>query len=263
MRHIHRGSLGAICLVVAGLFLASTANAQTPVTDAIHISTNKFAWVEQYRQMYADELNQIEQIRNQVQQIQTKVRDIQQQQVNGLKFLGTRGYRDSTLTERSDLEFIEETCGSLGGGLGELLSGSSGPERVSKARERQYAACIELVRAENRRYNVVVKTLNTIRERDEEIARLRADSQAASGEDRGRIARNDNSIAQLEAQHALDVENSHRTLQAYDAHISTLKDEMSRAGQSAFNDKRNSLFGQVVQYGTLKAALQVARRRDR
>lgn len=265
MKYIPLKSLATLGLLLASLVAAGSAGAQIPVTDGAHIGINNFAWIEQQRQMVADELKQAEQIQNQIQQIETKLRDMQQQLVNGAKFEGTKGHRDATLTERSETEFLDEICGPLSNsGFASFLPGAlTGAKRVNEARERQYGSCVLLVQAENRRFNIVVKTLDTIKQRDQEIARLRADSLAASGEDRGRIARNNNSIAQLEAQHALDVENAQRTLQAYDALIATLKSEMSRAGQSAFNNRRSSIYGQVVQYGTLKVALTAARQRER
>jgi hypothetical protein len=255
-------SLATIGLLLAAFLGAGTAGAQVPVTDVAHIGINKFAWVEQQRQLVADELKQAEQIRNQVQQIETKLRDMQQQLVNGAKFEGTAGFRDTSLTTRPETAHVDEICGPLasGGLAGVLPQGMTGPARVSAARERQYVSCVQLVRTENRRFNIVVQVLDTIRRRDQQIANLRADSAAASGEERGRIARNNNSIAQLEAQHALDVESAHRTLQAYDALIATLKGEIGMAGQSAFSNRRNSLYGQIVQYGTLKVALEGARR---
>lgn len=267
MRHIPRKTWNALCLAAAGLLFAGTANAQIPVTDVAHIGINEMAWVEQYRQMYSDEIKQAQQIQNQIQQIQTKIRDMEQQYVNGLKFEGTSGYRDASLTERSMDASVSETCEKLNaGGLWSRLtgggSGTSSSGRVDDVLSRQYTACIQLVRTENRRYNLVVKTLEKIRERDQEIARLRAESAGASGEQRGLIDRNNNSIAQLEAQHALDVEAAHRTLQAYDALIVTLKSEMGRAAQSAFTDK-DQLLGDVVRYGALKLALEGARLRRR
>lgn len=250
--------LCVVAVAVAGLFQIGSAHAQIPVTDVAHITTNKLAWVQQYGQLFTDYQNQISQIQNQIQ-------DMQQQLVNGAKFEGTSGYRDTSFSQRSETEFVDETCGKLSGGS-IIGDGAAPPERLNQVLPRQYAACVQLVRAENRRYNVMAKTLETIRERDQQIAQLRSDSASASGEDRGRIARNNNSIAQLEAQHSLDVENAQRTLQAYETLINALKHEMSRAAQAAFNDKErrgNPLVGEVIRYGALKLALEGARARNR
>ena len=85
----------------------------------------------------------------------------------------------------------------------------------------------------------------------------------------GALDRVDNNIAQLEARVTTDVQNASTLLGAYDAALQALHTEQVWLGQAAFSDEAArkggiaGLMDTAVQYGTLKAALGVARRRDR
>jgi conjugal transfer/entry exclusion protein len=264
MRYISIKSLGTLGLALTGFLAVGSAAAQTPVTDGIHIGTSKFAWIEQQRQMIADELKQAEQIRNQLQQIQTQIQDLREQQVIGQKLELNLGPRETNLQRREVTRFLAERCGSLaagGGGIGSLMNmGVS--DRVKEARERQHAACTALVQEENKRHNFIVETLESIQERDRQIMRLRSESANIKADERGKLQNNTNAINQLMVAQEQEVENARRVLQYYEQQINGLKDEMAWAGQYAFSNKR-SLLGHAVQYGTLKLALQAARQRDR
>ncbi len=85
----------------------------------------------------------------------------------------------------------------------------------------------------------------------------------------GALDRVGNNIAQLEARLATDVQNASTLLGAYDAALQTLHTEQVWLAQAAFRDDAArkggipGLLDSAVQYGTLKAALGVARRRER
>jgi conjugal transfer/entry exclusion protein len=264
MRYIPLKSLATLGLLLASLVAAGSAGAQIPVTDGAHIGINNFAWIEQQRQMVADELNQIRQIEHQVSQIQNQLQDLREQQVIGQKLELDLGPRETNLQRREVTRFLAERCGSLaagGGGIGGLMNmGVS--DRVKEARERQHAACTALVQEENKRHNFIVETLESIQERDRQIMRLRAESANIKADERGKLQNNTNAISQLMVAQEQEVENARRVLQYYEQQISGLKDEMAWAGQYAFSNKR-SLLGHAVQYGTLRLALQAARQRDR
>ena len=249
-------ALSAACAVPASY-------AQAVVVDPVHIETNRFAWIAQYRQMYSDEINQARQIQNQIEQIRTKIQDIQEQQVNGLKFLSERGPRDTSLKRRSENAFLAERCEPLAaGGLRAMLGGVMAPRRVSKARERQYEACANMVRLDNQRHNFLVEVIRKVQAHDVEIAKLQAESASTGGNERGRLERNSNAIQQLQAAQSAEMENAQRQLQYYAHQIDAFSNEMAWSGQAAFSNKR-SLVGHVTEYATLKGALQVARSRDR
>lgn len=271
MRHIFRNCVAACCLLF-GSFFALSANAQIPVTDVAHININNFSWVEQQRQMYADEIKQIEQIRNQIQQLQNQARMLQEKRVTGLKLKSSIVPREVNLQEREETAFLQDRCGGLAGGgglsifeisLGDMFGGGDGPQRVAEARQRQHASCTELVVMENKRHNFVVKTIKTIQERDEQIADLIEESAKIPPDEHGRIDHNSNQIDGLRAQQAGDMEYARRQLQYFEQQINSLKDEMAWAGQAAFTNRRANLLGHAVQYGTMRAALQVSRKRDR
>ncbi len=271
MRYIFRNCVAACCLLF-GSFFASSASAQIPVTDVAHININNFSWVEQQRQMYADELRQIEQIRNQLQQLQNQARMLQEKRVTGLKLKSNMVPREINLQKRGETAFLQERCGGLAGSaglgifdtsLGDMFGLGEGPQRVNEARQRQHASCTELVVMENKRHNFVVDTIKTIQEQDEEIAKLIEESADIPPDEHGRIDHNSNQIQGLQTEQARNMELARRQLQYFEQQINSLKDEMAWAGQAAFTNRRANLLGQAVQYGTMKAALQVARQRDR
>lgn len=258
-----RTALAAVALLL-GLSLACPVAAQTPVTDALHINTNRFAWAQQYAQMYRDETNQLRQIFQQVQQLEAQLRDIREQQLDGLKPGWDPGPRDTNIERRSEDAFLGQRCGSpSGGGLLSLAGGGGfGPARVNQARQKQYEACAKMVRLDNRRHNFLVDVIGKIQDNDREIAKLQRDSANARPDERGRLARNSNAIEQLQAAQAAEMENAQRQLQYYGQQIEALRNDMAYHGRAAFSNSRR-LGAQLVQYGTLKAALEIARRRER
>jgi hypothetical protein len=259
-----RTALAAVALLL-GLSLACPVAAQTPVTDALHINTNRFAWAQQYAQMYRDETNQLRQIFQQVQQLEAQLRDIREQQLDGLKPGWDTGPRDTNIERRTEDAFLGQRCGSpSGGGLLTLVGGGGGfgPGRVNAAREKQYEACAKMVRLDNRRHNFLVDVIGKIQDNDREIAKLQRDSASARPDERGRLARNSNAIEQLQAAQAAEMENAQRQLQYYAQQIEALRNDMAYYGRVAFSNSRR-LDAQLVQYGTLKAALEIARSRER
>ncbi|TDK22674.1 hypothetical protein E2F46_12975 [Luteimonas aestuarii] len=249
---IWKGACRAASLVsvlLCGVVATGAANAQAVVTDPGHTLTNKLAWIQQYQQMYHDYQSQLDQLRNQI-------RQIEQQYVQGEAFKGTSGYRE-TLTERGLDDHAEERCGRQG----DL---PSGPERIAWAAQRQFITCRTLVQTENARYNAMVRIMETLRERDQQLADIRKRAGEVGPDQPGTLARLNNNIAQIEAQMSADVENAQRLLQAYDSRIQVLRDEQAWVGQAAFSDrKKKSLIDTAIQHGTLKAALEIARTRDR
>lgn len=257
-------TVSSICLLLLGLLLVPVAAAQTPVTDAVHIKTNKFAWVEQYRQMVMDETNQLRQIYNQYQQIEAQLRDLQEQRIEGLVFKVAPGPRISNLPRRAAGEFVEDRCGSGGGGLlGYLLGGGGmGPSRVREARQQQYGACVAMVHVENEQHNFLVDVIEKIQDMDQEIARLQEESAETGPDQRGRLARNSNAIQQLQVAQAAEMEHAQRQLQFYGQQVDMYRNAIATFGRSAFSDSDKPL-AQLAQYGTLKAALEIARMRER
>src|SRR5690606_34137464 len=184
-----RASVSAdTCLL--GMAWSVPSAAQTPVTAALHIKTSRFAWAEQYAQMYRDETNQLRQIFQQVQQLEAQLRDIREQQLGGLKPGGDPGPRDTNSERRRGHAFPGPRCGSpSGGGLLSLAGGGGfGPARVNQARQKQYEACAKMVRLDNRRHNFLVDVIGKIQDNDREIAKLQRDSANARPDERGRLA---------------------------------------------------------------------------
>lgn len=244
----------ASAALIAGLGVSGAAFGQTIVADPGHTITNKLAWIAQYQQKY-------DQLRRQIQQYEAQLRDLEQKYVKGKAFKGGSGYRE-TLAERRVNDFVEERCG-------EASDLPRAPQRIAQISLRQHQTCTAIVQTENTRYNVMVKILNRLAERDREMDEIRRQAESVPEDQPGALDRVDNNIAQLEARLATDVQNASTLLGAYDAALQALHTEQVWLGQAAFSDdaaRKGGIAGlldSAIQYGTLKAALGVARRRDR
>lgn len=233
------------CMVGA---VGTTQAAGLSVVDIPHTITNKLAWIMQYQQKY-------EELKRQVQQYETQIRELEQQYVKGRAFEGGAGYRE-TLSERGLNYSVIERCGN-GTGL------PAAPARIAEIAKLQYDNCVAIVQTENTRYNVMVRILEQLADRDEEMDKIREDAKNVKQDEKGALDRVHNNIAQFEARLATDIQNTKTLLDAYDASLQALHSEQIRLGQAAFSNKGGSLFGTVVQYGALKGALTVARERNR
>jgi hypothetical protein len=240
----------ALPLLIAALLLPALPSSASgvPVVDGAHIGVNKFAWVAQYQQMYQELQRQMEQYR-------TQIRELEQKYVNGPSFNGGLGYRE-TLSERGLNDYVVERCGS-GSGL------RTGPAQLKDIAERQFKNCVAIIQTENTRYNVMVRILKNLDVRDRQMEEIKKQAAAVPADQPGSLERVKANIAQLEAYVGLDIQNANTLLSAYDASLKALNTEQVWLGQAAFNGKGRGLLEEVVQYGALKGALQVARSRER
>lgn len=245
---------GLVAALLGSLLVTGMAHAQAVVTDPSHTIVNRFAWIAQYQQKY-------QHLRRQIQQYETQIRELEQKYVRGNPFKGGAGYRE-TLAERSLNDFVHERCGD-----GSSLP--TAPQRIADIARRQQSNCIAIVQTENTRYNVMVRILNSLAERDRQMDQIRRDAENVPEDQPGALDRVDNNIAQLEARLAADVQNASTLLGAYDSSLQALHTEQVWLGHAAFSDQAarrggiGDLMDGAVQYGTLKAALGVARSRDR
>lgn len=243
------GTVLLSCMLASG-----AATAQALVADPVHTHTNRFAWIAQYQQKY-------DQLRRQIQQYEAQLRGLEQKYVRGNPFKGGAGYRE-TLAERGLNDFVQERCGDAS-----RLPAS--PNRIADIAKRQHQNCIAIVQTENTRYNVMVRILDSLAERDRQMDEIRRQAENVPEDQPGALDRVDNNIAQLEARVAADVQNASTLLGAYDSSLQALHTEQVWLGQAAFSDQAASkggiggLLDTAVQYGTLKAALEIARARDR
>lgn len=237
-----------------GTMTDATRAASLPVVDIPHTVTNKLAWIMQYQQKY-------EELKRQIQQYETQIRELEQKYVRGDAFKGGAGYRE-TLSERGLNDFVVERCGN-GTGL------PVAPKRIAEISLRQYQNCVAIVQTENTRYNVMVRVLKSLAERDQQMDKIKREAESVPEDQPGALERVNNNIAQFEARLAADIQNSKTLLDAYDASLQALHSEQVWLGQAAFSNQAGGkggiggLIDTAVQYGTLKTALEIARSRDR
>ena len=244
---------GALGVLVAGLMLvASTAHASgVPVVDGVHLGISKFAWVEQYRQMY-------EEFQKQKQQYETQVRQYEQMKLTAAPFKSATGHRedmDTIFPPRGINDGVVTSCGNT------QPSGGANVEY----RMQQYQLCIRIVQLENRRYNTLREVFTRIRQKDDKIQTLIAERNALAADEFGKLQTINTNIAALETQVQMDLQANHTMLEAYNAHLQGLREENQRIAALVLKGSKGpgGVVGQIASYGTLKLALQAARLRDR
>lgn len=244
---------GAVGVLAASLMLVgSTAHASgVPVVDGVHLGISKFAWVEQYRQMY-------EEFNKQKEQYETQLRQYEQMKLTAAPFKSATGHREDMGTvfpPRDVNDGVVASCGN---------TSPSGGANV-EYRVQQYQLCIRMVQLENRRYNMLREVFGKIKEKDDRVQALIAERNALAPDEFGKLQTINTNIAALETQIQMDLQANLTTMEAYNAHLQGMREENQRIAALALKGSRGpgGVVGQITSYGTLKLALQAARLRDR
>lgn len=244
---------GRAGFLVAGLLLfASNVHASgIPVVDGVHLGISKFAWIEQYRQMYED-------FQKQKQQYETQLRQYQQMKLTASPFKSETGHRENfgeMFPPRAINDGVVQSCGA---------TAPTGGANV-EYRAQQYELCIRIVQLENRRYNMLRAVFAKIQEKDDAIQDLIEERNSLDADEFGKLSTINTNIAALETQIQMDLQANQTMLEAYNAHLQSLREENQRVAALALKGTKGpgGVIGQIAGYGTLKLALQAARLRDR
>lgn len=247
-----RRRFAVICLVASLVLAAQGAWASgIPVVDGAHLGISKLAWIEQYRQM-------AEEFQKQKQQYDTQVRQYEQMKLTAAPFKSDTGHREDfaeMFPPRAINDGVTPSCGA---------SAPSGGTNV-EYRALQYELCIRIVQLENRRYNMLRAVFEKIQEKDDAIQDLIAERNSLGADEFGRLSTINTNIAALETQIQMDLQANQTMLEAYNAHLQSMREENQRVAALALKGTKGpgGVVGQIVGYGTLKLALQAARLRDR
>lgn len=237
-------------IIACALALAPGARAAgVPVIDAVHLGISKFAWVEQYAQMH-------EELQRQRQQYDTQLRQYGQMRLGATTFSSRTGHRvdfDQAFPERMPDDGVDGRCGVDRPATGGSLA----------VRQGQYDVCVQIVRTENRRFNLLRRVLAGIRDRDGEIQQLIERRNSLGEDDLGRLEAVKADIAAVETRLHNDLRDAHATLEAYDGVLAGLHGQNRILAEQAFKGGPRSAVGEVVYHGTLRLALQAARQRSR
>jgi hypothetical protein len=240
MKHMHstraRRHAATACAVLA-LLASAPASAQWAVVDLPHTIKTALGWIAQYQQM-------IETYQTQLEQAASLDRQFEQALVTGDAYAGTPGRREQFQARPLD-HGLEGRCGQTAAGH------RTGPQ--------QFAYCQAIVETENRRFNVLVDVMETVATRDEELREALEERQSIAEDEEGKLASNSNRILAIQGQLQNDLQNADAMLGAYDATLSALRDDQSRAGARALGDGTTS----VAQGVALRLALRAARSRER
>lgn len=227
-------------LALACVLATGNAHAQAAVVDLPHTLKTVLGWIAQARQMQTDYEQQIE-------QLQTLNKQYEQALIGGDIYDGEPGYREK-FEPRALNAGVVERCGAEPG------NNPVGPQ--------QYDYCVAIVRTENRRFNAMVTMLEDVEKRDKQLKEALAERKDIAADEQGRLESNTNRILSLQSQLQNDVQNSATLMDAYDAALTSLREDQVRAANSALKGE-SSLPGTAARGIALRVALQAARTRER
>lgn len=234
-------------LALSGIFAAGNACAQAVVTDPAHTQLTMTGWIKELVAQGKQYSQQIQQYQKQVQQYQQQIKQYEQQYVKGGAFKGKPGYREK-FNERDINAGVIDRCRDA--------------PRKNPVGLEQYNLCRAIVQTQNRRFNAMVKVLEDVERRDEELQEAYKERADIDQTDAGQLQSNSNRILAIQGQMQNDVQNAKTIMETYDTLLVSLKDDQVRAANSALKNK-SSLFGTAVQGVALRTALRAARSRER
>jgi hypothetical protein len=182
---------------------------------------------------------------------------------------------NTPLKERDATFGMKEKCPSAGSGIptiGSLLSviklnRSASLEEIKKD---QQEICLQIVHAENLRYNESIKIINKMRERATTLkTSIDASRAAAVGEDESKIDISNYDLDRLIADSEIDLSYSNAAIQAYSGYITILKEnqamllEVAMKGNQGDDGLVAAVSRKLVQGAVLKASLKALAEKDR
>jgi len=240
-------SLGLFLLALGCTLAAGGVSAQAVVSDPAHTSLTYAGWIKELVAQGQQYGKQIQQYQKQLQQYQQQIKQYEQQYVKGDAFQGKPGFREK-FTERGLNAGVIDRCGQS------PSNNPVGPE--------QYKYCVAIVQTENRRFNAMIKVLQDVEKRDEELQATYRERTGINQADAGQLQSNSNRVLAIQGQMQNDVQNAKTIMETYDALLRGLKEDQVRTANSALK-KKGSLLGSAVQGAALSAALRGARARRR
>lgn len=250
-------------LLVALAGVSANVQAQWAVVDAPHTVLTQTGWVAQYKQFY-EELSKV------------------QTQMDNLKFnmekysLSAGILPVESMPEKRRVDYmVNERCSDNQSGLlsgvngavqnlvqGFLSNGESNPKSLDATVARQRQICALIVQTENVRYNVMVDLLETSKQRDRSMEEIRGGMRSAT-DSTGQLQMQQAKLDDLQGQLTNDAQKAKILMDTYGATLSTLRDEKAWLARNAYKVSGKSMAGQLIQYGSLKLALEAAKTRDR
>ncbi|MCI4566753.1 hypothetical protein [Lysobacter sp. CFH 32150] len=194
---------------------------------------------------------QIDQYTAQLDQYRTQLKQYEQMYIQGTAYQATPGFRENIeerFPERDINQGVAEACGTA-------------PKKNPVGlQQRDY--CVAIVQTQNRRYNAMRALLKDVAKNDADLADASSERRRIPKENLGALQANTNLIASIHTKMQNDVQSAKYTMDAYNAALTTLNDDMVRSANVALKNK-NDLLGTAVQGATLHLALKAARLRDR
>ncbi len=193
-----------------------------------------------------------------LEQYQHELDHYQQQLINVQRLnFGDSKMADS-FSERPSDYGLEDSCpGASQSGISGLLQkfSSATLNYQGDAVHEQGEVCKRMVLAQNAQYNETVRMLKRLIQRNDQFKQVQAQRDSV-GTGQGALAANDNETQRFVAQNAMDLNYWQAEMKAYDNYILGLKDDQARLSRKALDgDNNKKLIGQVIQVGTLAAAL--------
>lgn len=242
-------SFVAVLSLSIALGMITPAKALVPVTDASHQIANIISQVTTRAQeaaQFAKENTQFAREWQQIQDTYTSVKNILEINMASQSF---------NMVERSEDFGMKERCPGLDTGFS--LSGMIDrtlPDDKKSIPAQQALICGQIVRVENQKHNALVKMFKTAAERGEQAGTVakNAKSSRTMGEQNANVM-SAQSVANVTQ---ADVMSYQAKVQAYDAMISSLKNDNTLLAKRALKGSTSTL-GKIITTGALAAALKV------
>lgn len=238
--------------MVCGL-IGSTAHAQWAVIDPTEIAANaeEFAteatrWASTIEK-YGQDITQYTNVLNHYEQQLIKLQNLNLSMIQ----------LSNEFPRRDDSWGVIDTCGSNGGGISGILTGllpSILPAIGDNVGQTQKTICVQIVQAQNRKYNSTVDLLTTLTQQQSDLLNKIEAQRNNMSTGQGDLAANDNEVARFQAKINMELQFWQTNQSAYDSFIDSLKRQQSNEAKKALTG--SSIIGQVINAAALQTALQ-------
>lgn len=244
--------LSLLTALLTGFLAAGQAGAQIPVTDVASIAKQVFTSLERA-------LEHVETIKKWKQQFDNFEKELTKF-TTMLKLNGIDIRQD--LKPRGLTDGVELACPSVAElpSFTEVFNILSLDENAEITKQQE-KICVKIQMARNIRYNEMIKVLERIEKRAQDLEALKRKQETMS-DDPGAMAGAMNNMSSFMSQTQIDMQYSQSVIESYDIYIASLQDDQRKLAKAAMRGKK-TILGTVAQGLVLEGALQGLRSRDR
>lgn len=252
---------GLLAVAMLFAFSSNAFSSGMPVFDGAHTIQAYLTHLMRLQQ-------QVTTYQSQIQHYMQQVTHMQQQLISIGGLTDVSMPMTDNFEERDPNYGMDAACPGAGSmSLSSLMSAFT-LDMSGKIKEQQKEICQRIVLAKNTQYNEAVKMLKNVREQDIQIKQIAAE-RAAAGTSEGKLAANDNKLAQFLARSTSSMQYSQTVITAYESYIKSLEDnqelltKQALTGDSGDKTFAETVTAKFVQGAVLEGALRTVSDRDR